>query len=148
MVKLPPPVWALVDVLIAAGIGWLTGWQRVPGLPLAPLGIALVVGGVALSFTAAGFFRRAGTTLNPTATAHGALVTTGPFRFSRNPMYLSLVIITLGIAVWVGAWPMLLAPIAIFATTNWVHIPFEEANMRREFGAAFEAYAGQVRRWL
>jgi protein-S-isoprenylcysteine O-methyltransferase Ste14 len=148
MVRLPPPAWALLYLLIAAGISALTGWQPVPGLPIAPLGIALVVVGVVLSFAAAGFFRRAGTTLNPTATAHGALVTTGPFRFSRNPMYLSLVIVTLGIAVWVGAWPMLLAPIAIFATTNWVHIPFEEANMRREFGAAFDAYAGRVRRWL
>jgi protein-S-isoprenylcysteine O-methyltransferase Ste14 len=63
-------------------------------------------------------------------------------------MYLSLVIVTLGIAVWRGDWPMFLAPAAIFATTNWLHIPFEEANMRREFGVAFEAYARRVRRWL
>ena len=41
------------------------------------------------------------------------------------PMYLGLVILTLGIAIWVGAWPMFGAPIALFATANWVHIPFE-----------------------
>jgi protein-S-isoprenylcysteine O-methyltransferase Ste14 len=43
-------------------------------------------------------------------------------------MYLGLVIVTLGIAVWVGAWPMFLAPIAVLATANWVHIPFEKAK--------------------
>jgi hypothetical protein len=57
-------------------------------------------------------------------------------------------IVTLGIAVWVGAWPMFLAPIAVFATANWVHIPFEEAKMRRQFGAMYDDYVGRVRRWM
>jgi protein-S-isoprenylcysteine O-methyltransferase Ste14 len=63
-------------------------------------------------------------------------------------MYLGLVLFTLGIAFWVGAWPMFLAPVAIFATVNWGHIPFEEAKMRRQFGAEFDAYCGKVRRWI
>jgi protein-S-isoprenylcysteine O-methyltransferase Ste14 len=54
----------------------------------------------------------------------------------------------LGLAFWVGAWPMFLAPIAVFATTNWVHIPFEEAKMRRQFGAEYDAYVSRVRRWI
>jgi protein-S-isoprenylcysteine O-methyltransferase Ste14 len=53
-----------------------------------------------------------------------------------------------GIAIWVGAWPMFLAPIAVFATTNWGHIPFEETKMRRQFGAAYDGYVAQVRRWI
>ena len=72
----------------------------------------------------------------------------GPYRFTRNPMYLGLVIVTLGIAVWVGAWPMFIAPIAVFATANWVHIPFEEVKMRRQFGATYDGYVGRVRRWV
>ena len=63
-------------------------------------------------------------------------------------MYLGLVLVTLGIALWVGAWPMFFAPIAIFATANWVHIPFEEEKMRRQFGATFDAYASNTRRWI
>ncbi len=43
---------------------------------------------------------------------------------------------------------MLLAPIAVFATVNWVHIPFEEEKMRRQFGAAYDSYVARVRRWL
>jgi protein-S-isoprenylcysteine O-methyltransferase Ste14 len=63
-------------------------------------------------------------------------------------MYLGLVIVTLGIAIWVGASAMFLAPLALIITVNWLHIPFEEGNMRREFGAAFDAYAARVRRWI
>jgi protein-S-isoprenylcysteine O-methyltransferase Ste14 len=40
------------------------------------------------------------------------------------------------------------APVALFATVNWVHIPFEEAKMRRQFGAAYDNYVARVRRWI
>jgi protein-S-isoprenylcysteine O-methyltransferase Ste14 len=43
---------------------------------------------------------------------------------------------------------MFLVPIATFATANWVHIPFEEAKMRRQFAAGYDEYAARVRRWL
>jgi protein-S-isoprenylcysteine O-methyltransferase Ste14 len=148
MLKLPPPVWALIDVLIATAISYLIGWPHVPGLPLVPLAVVLVILGIALAVTAAMLFRREGTEIEPTSAANRKLVTSGPFRFTRNPMYLGLVIVTLGIAFWVGAWPMFLAPVAIFATANWVHIPFEEAKMRRQFGDAFDTYGRRVRRWI
>ena len=93
-------------------------------------------------------FRGEGTEVNPTSPANRKLVTSGPYRFTRNPMYLGLVIVTLGIAVWVGAWPMFIAPVAVFATLNWVHIPFEEEKMRRQFGATYDGYVRRVRRWV
>ena len=148
MVNLPPPIWTLIYLLVAAGLSALAGWPRAPGLPIVWLGVVLVILGIALSVTAAGLFRRVGTELNPTSPANAKLVTSGPFRLTRNPMYLSLVIASLGIAIWIGAWPMFLAPIATFATANWVHIPFEEAKMRRQYGEAYDAYTQRVRRWL
>jgi protein-S-isoprenylcysteine O-methyltransferase Ste14 len=63
-------------------------------------------------------------------------------------MYLGLVILTFGIAFWVGWLPMFIAPLLVFATANWAHIPFEEAKMRRQFGPAFDQYMRQVRRWI
>jgi protein-S-isoprenylcysteine O-methyltransferase Ste14 len=93
-------------------------------------------------------FRREDTEINPTSLANRKLVTRGPYQFTRNPMYLGLVTLSLGIAVWIGAWPMFMAPLATFATVNWVHIPFEEAKMRRQFGAAYDDYVAQVRRWV
>ena len=148
MLKLPPPGWALAYTLIAVGASYLTGWPRVPGPPLVWLGVVLIVFGIGLSVTAAMLFRREGTEINPTSPANRKLVTSGPFRLTRNPMYLGLVLVTLGIALWVGAWPMLLAPIAAFATANWAHIPFEEEKMRRQFGASFDAYTSKTRRWI
>ena len=147
MLKLPPPLWALLFVLVSAGISWLLGWPRVPGLPLPLLGVALIVLGLVPPVWAVVLFRRARTELNPTSPSNAKLVTDGPYRFTRNPMYLGLVIETLGIAVWVGAWPMFAAPLAVFALSNWVHIPFEEAKMRRQFPTDFDAYVQRVRRW-
>ncbi len=148
MLKLPPPIWALAYVLIAYGLGRLAGENLIPGLRNIGLAVGLIVAGIALSVSAAALFRREGTELNPASTTNRKLVTTGPFRFTRNPMYLGLVLVTLGIAFWVGAWPMFLAPVATFATANWVHIPFEEAKMRRQFGLDFEGYTRRARRWI
>ncbi len=148
MLKLPPPIWALVYVLVCAAISRVLGWPSFPGLPLALLGFALVALGFIPPVWALILFRHEGTEVNPTSLANRKLVTGGPYRFTRNPMYLGLVIITLGIAFWVGAWPMFAAPIAVFVTSNWVHIPFEEAKMRRQFATAFDDYVRRVRRWV
>ena len=148
MLRFPPPVWTLIYVVVSAAISWLLAWPKLPGLPFAPLGIALVVAAFVLPVWAFVLFRREGTEIDPTSPTNRKLVITGPYRFTRNPMYLGLVIFTVGIAIWVGAWPMFLAPIAVFATTNWGHIPFEETKMRRQFGAAYDGYVAQVRRWI
>jgi len=148
MLKLPPPIWALIYLVVAATISRLLGWPTPPGLPLRPLGIGLVVVAFIPPVWAIVLFRREGTEVNPTSPANRKLVTSGPYRFTRNPMYLGLVIFALGIALWIGAWPMFVAPVAIFATAEWVHIPFEEAKMRRQFGANYEEYVERVRRWV
>lgn len=148
MLKIPPPIWTLAYLLVAAGLSHLAGWPLVPGLPLVPLGIAVVVLGIALSVCSAALFRRQGTELNPTSAANRKLVTSGPFRLTRNPMYLGLIVFTFGIALWIGAWPMFLVPIATFTTLNWIHIPFEENKMRDQFGGTFDAYVRKVRRWI
>ena len=148
MLKLPPPIWALIYLAAGAAISWGLGWPRPPGLPIAPLGAVLVALGFIPPVWAFVLFRREGTEVNPTSATNAKLVTAGPYAFTRNPMYLGMTIIALGIAVWVGAWPMFAAPLAAFATANFVHIPFEEAKMRRQFGADFDAYVARVRRWV
>jgi protein-S-isoprenylcysteine O-methyltransferase Ste14 len=148
MLKLPPPIWALVYVLVGAGMSRALGWPRLPGLPPSLVGAELVALALILPVWAVVLFKRAGTDINPTSVANRELVTSGPYKLTRNPMYLGLVIVTLGTAIWVGAWPMFIAPFALFATLNWVHIPFEEAKMRRQFGATYDGYARRVRRWV
>lgn len=148
MLKLPPPVWGLAYVLAATAFSWLFGWPKAPGFPLPFLGISSVAISWIPPVWAIVLFRREETEIEPTSPTNRMLVTGGPYQFTRNPMYLGLVILTLGIAIWVGAWPMFGAPVALFATANWVHIPFEEAKMRRQFGAVYDEYLTKVRRWI
>jgi protein-S-isoprenylcysteine O-methyltransferase Ste14 len=148
MLKFPPPVWTLIYVLAATAVSWRLSWPMLPGLHFPLVGIALVAVAFIPPLSAVVLFRRAGTEIDPTSASNKALITEGPYRFTRNPMYLGLVILTLGLAIWIGAWPMFMAPVALFATANWVHIPFEEAKMRRQFGAAYDDYVRRVRRWI
>ena len=148
MVKLPPPIWTLIWVLVALVISWQLDWPELPGLPSPRLGMALALLSGALPVWAVVTFRLAGTEINPISPTNHALVVDGPYRFTRNPMYLGLVMGTFGIAIWNGAWPMFLAPVATFATAAWVHIPFEETKMRRQFGESFDRYLARVRRWI
>jgi hypothetical protein len=70
------------------------------------LGIVLVAHAFIPAVWAFTLFRREDTEINPTSQANRKLVTRGPYQFTRNPMYLGLVTLSLGIAVWIGAWPM------------------------------------------
>ena len=148
MLRLPPPVWALIYLVLAGVASAIGPWRQLVDLRVLPLGMALLVGGLALSLWAALLFRMEGTEINPTSATNKKLVIRGPFRWTRNPMYLALVIFTVGLAFAIGSLPMFAVPVLVFATANALHIPFEEAKMRRQFGPAFDDYTLRVRRWL
>jgi len=148
MVKLPPPIWGLIYLAVAGALSALYPWRVWIDLRVVWLGAALIVAGFALSFSAFSLFRRRGTEIEPASEKNTLLVVEGPFRFSRNPMYLGLVAFTLGIAFCVGALPMFAVPALVFATANWLHIPFEEAKMRRQFSVSYDDYTRNVRRWI
>jgi protein-S-isoprenylcysteine O-methyltransferase Ste14 len=92
-------------------------------------------------------FRRAGTPIRPTVQAV-SLVTSGPFRLSRNPMYLGIVVMLLGVALLVGSWPMLIPPLGFFVLMSQVFIPLEEQRLRQVFGEAYDSDTRRVRRWI
>ena len=148
MLLLPPPIWAIIYFCAAAGVSWALGWPRPPGLPQEGLGQAIFFIAWILPVWSFRLFQVLGTEVDPKSETNRLLVTTGPYRFSRNPMYLGLTVSTLGLALWIGAWPMFVVPFATFSTANFAHIPFEEAKMRRQFGEAYDAYARKVRRWI
>jgi len=149
MVRLPPPIWTMIFLALAAGVSWALTWPQLGWPPHHTIiGMAVFFAGWILPVWAFRVFRAEGTEVDPVSETNRALVVRGPYRFTRNPMYLGLTIAALGMAILVGAWPMLAAPVAVFATASFVHIPFEEAKMRRQFGGAYDAYAGRVRRWI
>jgi protein-S-isoprenylcysteine O-methyltransferase Ste14 len=76
------------------------------------------------------------------------LIVTGAHGWSRNPMYLSLTTIYVGIALALGkAWPLVLAVLP-WAAMNWIVIPYEEARLRKAFGQGYTDYCQTVRRWM
>lgn len=147
--KVPPPLVALV-------FGGLMGGASLglPGLDLAwgtRLLLALSLIGAGLLFVLAGgiSFRRARTTVNPLKPeAASALVTSGIYRYTRNPMYV-------GFALWLLAWGLYLAsPLVLLGVLGFVlymnrlQIAPEERALGQLFGADFAAYRQRVRRWL
>lgn len=145
----PPPLWVVVFIV---GTYWLSlapGLRDIPRFPASLLASIFVAFAATLLISLALLqFHRARTQVLPLSTTNNALVTTGVFSVSRNPMYLGMVLYCLGVAIAVGIVPMLLAPVLMFAVANFVFIPFEEAKMRRQFGDAFDAYTKRVRRWI
>jgi len=110
-------------------------------------GVALVVAGFGLMFWAWRHFRQVHTPIGPTA-APLALVDAGPYRFSRNPMYLGVTLALLGIGLALGVPLMALAAASFAVTMHRLHIAHEEAALQRAFGGWYSDYAAKVRRWL
>jgi protein-S-isoprenylcysteine O-methyltransferase Ste14 len=145
---LPPLIYAglfLVGSAVHRAVP-LRLWGDPP--PAARLvGWGLVAAGVLVAASAVVLFRRAGTTPNPTRPTT-ALVLHGPYRFTRNPMYLGLSVCYVGAALLVNSlWPLILFPALIVLVQRWVIAP-EEAYLERTFAAEYRAYRARVRRWL
>lgn len=101
----------------------------------------------ALGGSAVWLFRRAGTTPNPTKPTT-AVVMHGPYRITRNPMYLGLVFLYIGLSIFVNSvWPLVLLP-AVIALVQRLVITREEAYLEAKFGEEYRAYKARVRRWI
>jgi protein-S-isoprenylcysteine O-methyltransferase Ste14 len=111
------------------------------------LGVALIIAGIGLNVRGSGQFERAGTPVRP-GSRGGALVTDGVFSFSRNPMYLGMVAILLGVAIGLGSTWALLAPSMFMGLIQTRFIRMEERILEEEFGAAYVAYRKRVGRWI
>jgi protein-S-isoprenylcysteine O-methyltransferase Ste14 len=115
--------------------------------PYTYLGIALMLIGLVLAIWAAMAFRKVGTSFRLQG-GPSTLTTSGPFRISRNPMYLAMLIWLLGLAVLLGSLITFLFPILLFLMANFLLIPFEERNMEKTFREKYAEYKRHVRRWL
>lgn len=147
-VFVPPPVFYATGL----GLGW---WlERTWPAPIAGagawnelFGALLVVLSVIGVLWAAGRFGKAGTPVVPVKPAT-ALVTDGPFRYSRNPMYVSLTLGYLGVTLLINSlWPLAFLPAVLLAIRFWV-IVREEAHLTAVFSEDYMAYCQRVRRWF
>lgn len=160
--KIPPPAVALVCALAMKGIALLAAPSVAAGDALPPavaggpswtalriVAVALVVLGLGIDVAGVLSFRKARTTINPLKPANSsALVTSGIYRLTRNPMYLGMAVLLTGWTAWLGT-PWALAGVAVFVLwiTRFQILP-EERVLAQLFGAEFAAYRAHVRRWL
>jgi len=141
-----PPVVYLVAIASGVALQLLAPAPFFPRAFNAVAGAVLVVIAIALFVLSVGKFRAAGTAV-PANKPTTAIVRTGPYRFSRNPIYLAFSVLQLGIAIWVNSLWLLATLVAALALMHVV-IGREERYLERKFGAEYLAYKASVRRWL
>ena len=142
-----PPVWLLLGLISIFALNELYPMIRFTSLIFQVLGGVVIVVGLLLLVTANGLFVRAGTDVIPFRDV-SSLVTTGIYRFTRNPMYLGMAAVLLGCALTVGVVPALLVPVAFVVIVEARFIRPEEQMLRELFPQEFPAYCQRVRRWL
>ena len=142
-----PPILLGGTMLLGFALDWLHPVPLLPPTAARLAGGALFVLSGALAYLAQQALRRAGTNISP-AQPTLALVTDGPYRRTRNPLYLAGLGVYLGVACFVnGIAPfLLLAPLA--ALLDWGIVQREERYLSAKFDAGYRAYQNQVRRWL
>ena len=142
-----PPTIFLAALIVGVGAGLLAPIPVLPfGVQIA-VGPLIVLGGIRIIARSIRDIETAGTTYDPFA-ASTELVTSGIYRFTRNPGYLGLAIIQTGLAVLLdNPWILLTGLVAVIVTTTFV-IRLEERKLEDAFGEAYAAYRSRVRRWI
>ena len=146
-VKIHPPILLLIHLLAAFLLNWLLPLPFAISKVVIWLGYILVLVGLGFAFNAFNRFRQANTTLDP----HGsvsAVVISGPYSFTRNPIYLGFTCFLIGfLFIFKSYWGLILSPIFILLM-NVLVIQHEEAYLEKKFGETYTSYKSRVRRWL
>jgi protein-S-isoprenylcysteine O-methyltransferase Ste14 len=151
-VRVFPPAVPITTILVGIGLQRVWPLGPRPGFPPAPLrywiGALIVLGAIlGLGLSSVLRMRRSGQSENPW-TPTTSIVTSGPFRFSRNPMYLQMVVGCAGFAVLLAnPWIALLTPVCAWVLWR-VAIRPEETYLESKFGDEYRSYKNRVRRWL
>lgn len=147
--RIPPP---LVALGVAAGMVALARWWPLARFELPSpwlLGFAVACVGGVISTAGARAFRRAGTTVNPLHPERASsVVTSGIYRYSRNPMYVGILFVLLGCFLAFGAVSAAIGLPAFVGYINRYQIAPEERILEARFGSEYASYRARVRRWL
>jgi protein-S-isoprenylcysteine O-methyltransferase Ste14 len=143
----PPPLIYLAGLAVGFALEALLPGSSVPAAIQWGLGGVLVVAGVALLLSFNTAFSRRGTAVEPWKPTT-AIVTTGPYRLTRNPAYLGMALVYVGVALMSDAlWVLAPLPVVLAVVDRGV-IAREERYLERKFGQEYVDYKSRVRRWI
>ncbi len=145
--QLPSPAFFNSFIILAIVMHFILPIMRIIHPPFTYLGLILILTGVILNVWATRTMKYGNTTIEYDE-APKKLIEDGPFKISRNPIYLSGVILSLGIAILLGSAITFIFPIMLAAILNYLYIPAEEMRLEKYFGQEYLNYKKQVRRWL
>jgi protein-S-isoprenylcysteine O-methyltransferase Ste14 len=146
-IKIDAPVLLLITILVTILLQRIVPLSFLPSLPSRILGVILMLSGLALGMPAFRGMLKAKTSPNPHRPTD-ALVFDGTYRITRNPMYLSMLVIYAGISIFLqNPWCIVFLPVLAWLFTIWVIVP-EENYLERKFGIQYLDFKSKVRRWI
>lgn len=147
-VVIHPPIALAIALVLAFALNWFWPLPFVPpAIPHIQLGVLLIIGMLLIIRWAAVTFRKARTNIL-TSQATTTIVATGPFAYSRNPIYVAALLGMIGAAITFDSLWFLAALVAIWFVLRFGVIAAEETYLERKFGAPYLDYKAKVRRWL
>tara|TARA_B100000524_G_scaffold166663_1_gene85143 strand:+ start:30 stop:476 length:447 start_codon:yes stop_codon:yes gene_type:complete len=145
--KIPPPILALVMIVLI----YLSSFfiESTTFNYQGSLSVLVLILGLACAIPSFKLFARYKTTISPLKPSDAtALVTEGMYRYSRNPMYLGLLLLTIASTIWFGTWFGIIINILFIFLINFLQIIPEEEALLEIFGEEYEEYKKNVRRWI
>lgn len=146
-IRIPPPAFYLTALVIGIALNYLWPLSFFAGSSNYVVGALFVIVSLAMMPPILMRFRRAGTTFDVRKAA-SRLITDGPYRFSRNPAYLALTLVYLGIGILLDNGWVLVLVLPVFVLMHRGIVPSEERHLEAKFGEQYLRYKAAVRRWL
>ena len=145
--KIKPPTYLLIAIFLIVILHFTLPVIILIPMPWTLLGIIPLVFGIVVNVNADQLFHKANTAVCPFDKAY-ALVTDGPYRFTRNPMYLGFTLVLLGVSILAGSLMPFAVVLAFALLMDRMFIQMEEKKLSASFGAQWEEYKSHTRRWL
>jgi protein-S-isoprenylcysteine O-methyltransferase Ste14 len=147
MKKFFPPTHFYTYLIITVLLHYIFPIKQIINKPLNYIGIIFIIVGIALNIFADKIFKQHKTTVKPDQKPT-SLIDYGPFRISRNPMYLGMTLFLIGAGIFLGSIISFIGAACFITAMEYLFIPDEEKMMSEVFGVEFENYKKKVRRWI
>ena len=145
--RVMPPTYFIIFLALSIVLHFIFPIKKVIFPPYTYVGFVFIAFGAVLNIWSDSLFKKKKTTVKPFEKPK-ELVISGPFRISRHPMYLGMMVILLGVAIIHGTIITFVFPVVFVILMEMLFIPFEEQNCEKIFGKKYLEYKKKVRRWI